>query len=828
MEAHNTKTQTKRMVQYKCINPNFTGPTLEEVRSSIIARESSIPYLEEYEYLRPIVRQAKQRFADLFYQSLNAMGTRIEEDWVDSCKQRDKELSKVLGRIIDSDETLELVIVSRSLQGYKEAYTADDIGYCPRKFAIIGIEEEDIVDIFINEKQPKIYGCLFVAMFKVASACRETMSRDQSLFKNLCDLAFSILEIAGLYNETSPDAEHWKLQELKTLQILENPPTRKDDDVVMQAFLQVMDDIRHSNKPYVKEIQDAIRSRRRYCASQFSDDDYYYSVKSDPAFIPGFKFKQSLIKSMLEDDPLAGCPFDEVTGYKSAYNKSVPEGYYAPWIKTIHIPNPGKYKTRAIHLAISAIQDRCCYIHNRLYSVNRAIPSDCTADQENGQRFTCKITDPVYREDHGWSSVLAFDWSNATDKMWQWFQEECLKLVFDETIVEFWHTVSTCKKEFWFKDGTKKVYHQINGQPQGLLGSFDAFAFAHHIIMLMTMQLSGLEDYKGSDFYRVLGDDSIITSITFDPNNYVGDNYVRICAWANMEIERSKSSEILSNNKVALVDFAKVKVLNGQYFSPIPCRLANRIGKHNQDYYAFSSALWQGNHGYFKPEWFKELTDRYYPSEEDNRLAHLLIESGVIPSFRKVGFNDLLLRQSPEGLKASLCYAINKVKASFISGLLGDKTKECLDIMDKESSEDALTTLLPESLATVWDKVENIDHKINIALENNLSKEATIREIFACSQDQARLMAAGLSITQEEFESIRQTLELMSLAVDAPDTIELFRDSISGLMDRLSVLDRLQYRSLYKRNALDSIILRRSIKTYRKLFGTLEVSDPVS
>jgi hypothetical protein len=295
-----------------------------------------------------------------------------------------------------------------------------------------------------------------------------------------------------------------------------------------------------------------------------------------------------------------------------------------------------------------------------------------------------------------------------------------------------------------------------------------------------------------------------------------------------MEIERSKSSEILSNNRVALVDFAKVKVLNGQYFSPIPNRLANRIGKHNQDYYAFSSALWQGNHGYFKPEWFKELVDRYYPSEEDNRLAHLLIESGIIPSFRKVGFNDLLLRQSPEGLKASLCYAINKVKASFISGLLGDKTKECLEIMDKESSEDALTTLLPESLATVWDKVENADHKINIALEANLNKEETIKEIFACSQDQARLMAAGLSITQEEFESIRQTLELLSLAVDAPDTIELFRDSISGLMDRLSVLDRLQYRSLYKRNALDSIILRRSIRTYRKLFGTLEVSDPAS
>lgn len=826
MATHNAMTQTRNGANFRCINPNFTGPSLEEVRSSIIARDSSIPYLEEYEYLRPLVIRAKQRFADLFYRSLNSMGSRIEEDWVDSCKKRDNELSRVLGRIIDSDASLELVVACRTATGYKEFYSADEIGYCPKSFSIVGVSDDDIVDVFINEKQPKIYGCLFVAMFKVASACRETMERDEELFKNLCDLAFSILEIAGLYNETSPDAEHWKLQELHTLEILENPPTRQDDQMVMDAFIQVLEDIRNSRKPYVKEIQDAIRSQRRYCNSPFADDDYYYSIKSDPAYIPGFKYKQSLIKSMVENDPLAGCPFDEVTGYKSAYNTSVPKGYEAPWIKTIHIPNPGKYKTRAIHLAISAIQDRCCYIHNRLFAVNRRIASDCTIDQASGQLFTCKITDPVYREDHGWSSVLAFDWSNATDKMWQWFQEECLKLVFNDTVVEFWHTVSTCEKTFQFHDGTKKVYHQVNGQPQGLLGSFDAFAFAHHIIMLMTMYLSGLTDYKGSDFYRVLGDDSIISSITWDPNNKVGDNYVRVCSWANMEIERSKSTEILSNNKVALVDFAKVKVLNGNYFSPIPSRLANRIGKHNQDYYAFSSALWQGKHGYFKPCWFSELIDRYYQDSEDNRLAHLLVESGIIPSFRDVGFNDFTKREEEDGLKLALCYALNKIKASFISGLLGDKTKECLEIMDKESSEDALTTLLPESLESVWDRVENIDHKINIALEANLNKEDTIREIFQCSEDQAKVMTAGLSINQEEFESIRSTIDLMNSVTQNPEIIELFKNEIFSIMDRLTVLDRLQYRSLYKRNALDSIILRRSIRTFRKVFETNRV--PVS
>jgi hypothetical protein len=823
MATHNAMTQTKNGANFKCINPNFTGPSLEVVRSSIITRDLGIPYLEEYEYLRPVVIRAKQRFCDLFYRSLNAMGTRIEEDWVTSCKKRDKELSAVLGRIIDSDETLELVVACRTATGYREFYSLDEIGYCPRSFSIVGVSEDDIVDLYINEKRPKIYGCLFVAMFKVASACREAMQRDEELFKNLCDLALSILEIAGLYNESSPDAEHWKLQELNTLKILENPPTRKDDQRIMDVFIQVCDDIRFSNKPYIKEIQNAIRSQRRYCSSPFTDKDYYYSIKADPAYIPGFKYKQSLIKSMVENDPLAGCSFDEKTGYTSAYNTTVPEGYDAPWIKTIHIANKGKYKTRAIHLAISAIQDRCCYIHNRLYAVNRRIPSDCTKDQANGQLFTCKISSPEYREDHGWSSVLAFDWSNATDKMWQWFQEECLKLVFDDEIVEFWHTVSTCKKTFVFIDGTKKVYQQINGQPQGLLGSFDAFAFAHHIIMLMTMYMSGLTEYRGSDFYRVLGDDSIISSITWDPNNHVGDNYVNICSWANMEIERSKSTEILSNNKVALVDFAKVKVLNGKYFSPIPTRLANRIGTHDSQYFAFSSALWQGSHGFFKPDWFATLIDFYYPEEEDNKLAHMLVESGIIPSFKEVGFDDPLMREEEVCLKLALCYALNKIKASCISGLLGDKTKEYLEVMDKATDVNALTTLLPESLSSVWDRVENINHKINIALESNLDKEDTIREIFSCSEDQARIMTAGLSITQEEFESIQTAIQLMDSAIDNPETIELFKSEILSLMDRLTLLDRLQYRSLYKKHALDSIILERSVRTFKEVFGTGKV-----
>lgn len=826
MATHNTRADYVSNLQLKCCNPNYSGPNLETIASSAKARSQSIPYLEEYEYLRELVLSSKLRFAQKFIEQLNAMGTSMEESWVDACKGREKELSTMLCRIIDSDETLELAVVARTAKGYTDyVYDLEGIGYCPTKFAIIGIEDDSIVDVFINEKVPKFYGILFVTMFKVASACREVMFRDENLFESLKDLALSILEIAGLYNETNPDSKRWRAQEDNTLKILTNPPTREDDDVIMACFLHVCQDIREGRKPYVKEISDAIRSRRRYCASSFDDKDYYYSVKSDPAYIPGFKYKQSLIKSMVETDPLVGHPFDDKVGYISHYNKQEPKGYVAPWIKTIHIPNPGKYKTRAIHLALSAIQDRCCYIHNRLFSVLKQIPSDCTDGQERGHAFTCKISDPEYRESHGWCSVLAFDWSNATDKMWQWFQEECLKLVFCDEVVDLWHTVSTCDKVFYHKDGSRTPYKQVNGQPQGLLGSFDAFAFAHHIIMLMTMSLSDLEDYPGSDFYRVLGDDSIISSIRWDPTNQVGDNYCRICAWANMEINRSKSTEILSNQRIALVDFAKVKVLNGKYFSPIPERLANRIGKHNQDYYAFSAALWQGKHGYFKPSWIKSLIDFYYKDELDNKLAHLLVESGILPSFRAIGFYDPILLDMDISLALNMCYAVQKVKASFLMSLLGDKIKENLDLLEKETDTDSLSCLIPADLESTWDKIEDMDHKINIALELNLSKESTIKEIMSCSEDQAKVLSVGLQISDEEFRVLRRTLEVMDTCSRNPMHISLFKVDILSLLDNLKSLDRLQYRSLYKRSALDAIILRRSIRTFKLVFSDL-IEDP--
>lgn len=284
----------------------------------------------------------------------------------------------------------------------------DSINWCPKSFKLFRLTGEEILDVFTTTGQPKFYGTLFISMLQVAKACKDIRSEDEEIFSGLKQLALSIIEIARLYNETNPDDIRWHEQEMNTYSLLTQEPTNIADPDLDDVFGDVMSDILEGNLPYIREISRAIRSNRRYLDSPFNDNDYYYSFRSDPAVIKGFKYKQSLFKSTVEVDPLVGCAFDVSTDYKSHYNKTVPDGYYAPWVSTIHIPNPGKYKTRAIHLALSPIQDRCCYIHNRILAVLNSMESDCTKDHDKGRNFAKLISSPRYRESRNYSSVLAY------------------------------------------------------------------------------------------------------------------------------------------------------------------------------------------------------------------------------------------------------------------------------------------------------------------------------------------------------------------------------------------------------------------------------------
>jgi len=815
-----------KVVKANGINQNYTGPAQEVVESSSSARLANIGFLGQYEYLREEVKSAEKIFIRNFFKVLKGMHDTIDVNWVTACKSRHQELFDVFSAIVQQSEETEVVILTRS----GKVLNLDQLTYAPKRYLVKGVDiEDEILDIYISNNYPKMYAPLFVAMFKVSLACQKTRESEPELFAELKSLAFSLYERGGLYNETNPDKWEWRRQEQSTLDILTKEPTRKENERVKKAFNNVLRDIREgieflkmrhrdSVKPYVLEICQAIVATERYCHSSYTDDDLYLSMAADAAKIKELSdlgIRSSLLKSALEVDPLCDCEFDKHVEYVSHYNKG---DYKGPWIITIQIPNPGKFKTRSIHLTISAIQDRCAYIHNRLAALLARIPSDCTKDQSKGIRFTLQITDPTWRENRNWPSVLAYDWSNATDKLWSYFQEAVLGLIFDKEVVDFWHLVSSCDKEFRHKDGSVTPYHQVNGQPQGLLGSFDAFALAHHIIMLMTMQLSDKEDILGSQFYRVLGDDSIICSVTNDKYNIVGNMYMEVCEWCNVPINIVKSTQVLWDQPVALVEFAKIHALNGEYFSPIPERLANRIGKHNQDYYAFAGAFWGQRHGMDNRGMIESLIDRYYQGEDENHLAKVLMFSGIIPSYADLGFSDPVLSETEEAIQLALCYWYNKIKATFALNALSDKAKERLNFADKEM-KDALLEMIPEQLTWLFDRVQDHNHKLMKAIEQNLDKESVIKQLLDCSSDQALVIAASVKLTVDEANGIMAVVDMIETLTENPAMISFYNSDIRNLDSRLKSLERLNYRSVYKRDSLNSKIFRSTLETYFKLFS---------
>lgn len=828
------------MGDYKCldrvfqnsttsVNPNYKGPNINIVKDSVLLRSTFIDFLGEFEYIREFVLKKKLQFVDNFFKAIRNQKYTILPEWIEACKKRERDLFKLYQSIVTADNIADITIITLNNRGeesirissdgedYKGLYTLDQLKWCPNKFKLVTTDGDEVIDLFISSRSPKIFSSLFVAMFQVAYTC--TMCNDPQMLSGLQQLALSIIEVARLYNETDPDPVEWHKQELETLRILTNPPTKVEDEELDNLLIQVCQDIEEGRLPYIRDFHIALRANKSYIDSPFSDDDYYISAKGSPSKYKGFKYSQSILKSIYEYDPFKGSQFDKEIGYESSYldNEGDPD-LQQDLIRTIHIPNPAKFKTRAIHYAVNPIQDRCSYINNRIMAFLNSLRTDCTKDQDKGRAFTRKVTNPSFRENSGWPGVYAFDWSNATDRLDQTFQQACLSILFEPHVVQFWEEISSLQKVFRFKGKSQPlVYDQLCGQPQGLLGSFSAFALAHHVIMLMTMKLSNREDKRSEDFYRILGDDSIICTVDADLGDKVANNYARICAWANVPINLDKSNIIRSIDRNALVDFAKVFCLNGQYMSPIPSRLANRIASPDGSYYAITSLTWQARYSLTNPSLFFKVIDLVYTDPIENAFFKVFSASGISSAYDdiwKMYKPDLDLRSDPLVLRLALYYAKNKILASLLSNLIGDKDKEILDFKRHGSLIQNIREcdLLPKDLEDLWQKVPT-NHKINIVINRNLAIEDLLSQLFDLDLDQIRLLSLPARLSSDEISSIQQLINLFDLIQYEPDLSE-FKHSVFKICTLTENLSRFTYRSWYKSRSLDTCVLDHTIKGF--------------
>lgn len=435
----------------------------------------------------------------------------------------------------------------------------------------------DLIDSYIvrliDTVHPRSYRYLYKAMAQFLYEISGT-SWNQNLRDKFQQFSLVILSLGKIYDDIRGNDDFIMEQEREAFTRLQTPDIELSEE--LKAILDsVLDDIYDESQrfPYVADLQRQLRIGK-YLESPFNEDvDYHVSLRSTGTKVNGIAQK-GLIASIVETDPLIETmkEFDEAVGYHSYYLRdNIRNGYSVKQYnrKTISIEQH-KLKRRIIYMCANAIQDRAQWYHNRLARFIDSLPSDCTFRQWNGIQRALIATSPEQVRSHQWN-IYSLDLSNATDTLSRQYQQICIDMVMPN-LGKFWSQLVFHDHTFVFHDKTEKVLSPKRGQPQGYKSSFPAFALAHHMLMRMVMKLHGLENMRPEDFYRVLGDDSLIT--VKDPDKSIMYDYIRLCGLVGWECHEDKGYKFFyDSDEHASAEFAKVRVMDGKVFTPVPLML---------------------------------------------------------------------------------------------------------------------------------------------------------------------------------------------------------------------------------------------------------------
>lgn len=646
--------------------------------------------------------------------------------------------------------------------------------------------------------------------------------------------------LMGAYKLMNPTGEIISQQEDKLYELLtsERQAITQEEILYCKSVLnQVFEDITSSNLPYVRDIQKGISVMRSELEKGFQLDDYYLSMKATPQIRDSNqeRHRKSLLNSIIERDSYKEDPatqeFDDMIGYQSQYVKDT-DTIQCP-IKTLMIQNPGKFKMRGIHIAENAIQDRCNFIHRCVSKGLKVMKTDCSHNQDKGRSFARDLTlqwKLSSVEDR--IGIYCLDFSNATDTMDQDFQNEILAFCLNSSVAKYWGMLSKSQKYFYKHDGTIIPYCQKTGQPQGLLGSFDAFSIAHHFMMLMTMKICGFEKFFAEEFYRILGDDSILNTIKPEvemPDYLVLDTYKRICYFANFIINDDKGIYTHATSSYASASFAKVNFMNGVNFSPTPYRLATlyvQTSAHDTQLGHLSVALWRGKVGYpGNQEFLSTSLSRF----ESGPWIIKMLRSGLIPALDYFITGEQL--SSSQLGRASYCACLAVLDSTMQSLLMDDRE---LAIYNPKRSHNDFGKLFALFNEEDLNKVPN-DHKIFHVLEESNRVDNFYNDLFNLHtlDDKCLRIASELLTRGVNGDNLERSVDLFNLiriekiirkAANNPlvDVSEIFPEASISLKQFLEEIKLgLITRGLTKSPTRTAYILEESFKLYQRLADTL-------
>lgn len=830
---------------------NYDGPSAWQTIKSFqkvyrdVAVSAGINFPEQ---TLTLVDKLISKFVQAFFQDLFERKTGEEvEQFASICKERQKDLLKVSNFFISNNfrEAFEhMYLVNGANHSY--AIKLDKAKYISNEMKSVLVYMEEInlpLGSVTLSSRPRFYIYLYKILFQILDIIRSSNIRDRNAVDALLLLPSSY---GQLYEKLNPTSDIMDVYAHKLLTVLRSPGVEPSEEF-WKLFEAVKADIKKDHPPkYVQEFRKALDN---FQWELFNPKQFYATLKAstyalrvtDNSKEKEFRFP-SFISSLFEpDEAKAFGPvqaLDKYLGYTSSYLSVVESrkvyGFDVVGNRAITrmIPNPSKYKPRAIHLCGQADQDRLANIHVNVGRFLDSLPSDAKKDHyKKGVTFLLKVTNPDYRIENK-NSIFVSDFSNATDTLGQSFQNKCLELLAPKEVVDYWASISKMSKVFKFYDGTEEPYIQESGQPQGYLGSFDAFSLAHHILMLMLMKCSHLTRIKASDFYRILGDDSII-SYPEEVCDSVYDNHSWLCREANLLKNDSKSAKSFFNldtqeYPLEILDFAKISVCDGDFITPLPSGLTQNYGSSFED--SLAAILWYNDHGITFKDWlYKLLLEKF--GNDPISLIHALsvFTSGQVDYISKFKDDKIFnLIDSCISGSALYSYGLAELKSTILGHFLSDSGKEIVCKSD-DTFECLWEGFFNTPILFEWATKLPSSHKFWILMDEAEKLSKDIQDLYELG-DPKLASCIGILIKENEMsENIEWVLSRIH-EIEHPESEEEIWQNFSYFSYPLTfgdtkVIRNLEVRSLRMKERNRARFLRKSIKENKRLYSQLSKSD---
>lgn len=708
--------------------------------------------------------QLIQRFLGEFKRIATHLGKPDNiSEFYDACKARFQDLTKLNGIICTDAKDLEEVNVYVTFNSGTHLFD----GRWSRKTHIYGLDSDEVLDLWETSLKPGCYKWLYLTDLKVLSWATAHEEEEPSAWQIAEWVSTIVCSIGRIYEDMRPNEAYARDFEKKSLARLIETHDLDHESDWWGIFLEVAKDIREgSMKPYVRDITLAIqRSGIWDIGHDYTYRDFHVSFRKTGSRFKG-KTYPGLYASLYEYDipTEASQKFDEFTGYQSHYNQEASADVYQPVGHTITIEQH-KIDRRVIHMGPNPVQDRLNYIHRRIQKFLNLLPEDCTTNQNRGVDFAMKVTTPSYRS-QSQCNVYSLDISKATDTIDLEFQEWVLRLLLPDDVVDYWLDVSTSTREFEFFDHVKEEYNQTCGQAQGYKSSFPAFAWSHHVLMRMLMKKFGLESLSAREFYRVLGDDSIISC--YDPDEEILEGYIDVCQWINWSTNRSKGYIAHWNDVYAFAEFAKKRVLNGVVNTPIPIQLIlNAESSENA-----TIGLFQWISKNYRSVPIRKLwsispgLSRMYSEDEINIICQIAA-TGVTSALE--GWSEFSERSdlsSSELLAVVASVFASKLRSTLVDQLLPDYIREVTPGGFDESSLNWLMNTKEEEI--LFDEAKDPDNKYYQVIQLNSEMIDYINHILG---DGGKEFTPSITWSQLQLSLQESEEEIVFNALECVDNI---------------------------------------------------------